>query len=56
MEADRGITIVSPNLHLVADLYRQVGVEDVDYGVLGVESAKTGALQILQYREGPARY
>jgi hypothetical protein len=37
MEIERGVTVVSPNFHLVADLYRQVGVEDVDNGGLGVE-------------------
>jgi hypothetical protein len=39
MQADRGITIVSPNLHLIADMHRQVRVEDIDDGVLGVELA-----------------
>ena len=32
MEIDRGVTVVSPNFHLVADLYRQIGVQDVDNG------------------------
>jgi hypothetical protein len=40
MEIDRGVTVVSPNFHLVADLYRQIGVEDVDNGVLGVKPVK----------------
>jgi hypothetical protein len=46
MEADRGITIASPNLQSVADLYRQVGV--------GMSTMACSALSRL--RRAPSRF
>src|ERR1700734_3513391 len=49
MQIDGGITVVDPNLQLVADLRGKIGIDDIDDGMLGVKLAQTRAVRILQH-------